>query len=303
MDILTAILIVFGLCLFETVNSIDNAIINAEVLSRVNKKTRRLFLTWGLLVAVFLVRGVLPWLLVWLAVPVLGAAGAFTHAFSNDPSISEAIDSSSPMLLIATGTFLLCLFLHWFFKERKRERGLDFSLSVIMILSIIIYLALNIHTNMVIGALVGCVAFFVMQGVKDHADRKKQHLKKKNITDYSKIFYLEMIDASFSVDGVLGAFAFTLSVPLIIIGNGLGALIVRNLTLKNIEHIKKYRLMKNGAMYSIAMLSILLLLDSFGIDIPRWLAPVLTFAIVGFFFVKTHRAVKAQANGKQHATP
>ena len=65
MDIVTGILIVLGLCLFETVSSIDNAIINADVLSTMSKKARRWFLLWGMLLAVFLIRGILPLLIIW----------------------------------------------------------------------------------------------------------------------------------------------------------------------------------------------------------------------------------------------
>jgi len=104
-------------------------------------------------------------------------------------------------------------------------------------------------------------------------------------------FYLEVIDATFSVDGVLGAFAFTLSVPLIILGNGIGAFVVRELTIRNVENIRKYRFLKNGAMYSILVLGIIMILDSFGAHIPNWLSPLVTFGIVGFFFYKSLRYV------------
>jgi hypothetical protein len=60
-----------------------------------------------------------------------------------------------------------------------------------------------------------------------------------------------VIDATFSIDGVIGAFAFTMSVPLIIIGSGLGAFVVREMTIRNVDTIKKYLYIKNGAMYSI----------------------------------------------------
>jgi len=101
---------------------------------------------------------------------------------------------------------------------------------------------------------------------------------------------LEVIDASFSIDGVLGAFAFTLSVPLILIGNGLGAVILRQLTVSNIDRIKRYVFLKNGAMYSIFFLSIIMLLDSFGIKIPSFVSPIITFGVVGYFFAKSKKA-------------
>ncbi len=99
----------------------------------------------------------------------------------------------------------------------------------------------------------------------------------------SKIFYLEIIDMTFSVDGVLGAFAFTLSVPIIILGNGLGAIIVRQVTVGNIARIRRLRYIKNGAMYSLLVLGALMMCEGFGVPVPQWVSPVATFLIVGGF--------------------
>jgi hypothetical protein len=86
---------------------------------------------------------------------------------------------------------------------------------------------------------------------------------------------------------VLGAFAFTLSVPLILVGNGLGAFIVREITIGNIERIKRYRYLKNGAMYSILVLGAIMITDGFGIHIPQWVSPAATFLVVGFFLLRS----------------
>jgi len=108
----------------------------------------------------------------------------------------------------------------------------------------------------------------------------------------SKLLYLEVIDATFSVDGVVGAFAFTMAVPLILIGNGIGAVVVRELTIRNIENVKKYIFLKNGAMYSILVLGAIMILDSFGVPIPAWLSPIVTFACIGYFFLKSRKHLK-----------
>ena len=81
MDLFSIILIVAGLCLFEVVSSIDNAIINAEVLSKMQAWARRWFLVWGMFFAVFLVRGLLLWLIVWLATPGHRSARSFDRHF------------------------------------------------------------------------------------------------------------------------------------------------------------------------------------------------------------------------------
>jgi hypothetical protein len=110
-----------------------------------------------------------------------------------------------------------------------------------------------------------------------------------DMSDISKILYLEVIDATFSIDGVVGAFAFTMLVPLILVGNALGAIAVRQITISNIDRIKKYKYLKNGAMYSILCLGIVMLINSFGHHIPEYTSPLITFAVIGLFFIKSVR--------------
>ncbi len=298
------ILIVAGLCLFETITSVDNAIINAEVLSTMQQKMRRWFLIWGIIIAVFLIRGLLPWMIVWMSTPSIGPMGAFSATFSNDPAVIEAIEMSSPVLLMFGGMFLIFLFLHWLFIEPKKyglygekffhSKSVWFFAVVSILLSLIVWFALEKNPMMAFGAVLGSTAFFIVHGFKQNAEQREMQLmdKNKNLSDVSKIFYLEVIDATFSIDGVLGAFAFTLSVPLILIGNGLGAIVVRQFTVSNIDRIKRYAYIKNGAMYSILVLGSIMILDSFGFHIPSWLSPVSTFAIVGYFFYKSKKNIK-----------
>lgn len=304
MNFFSILFTVAGLGFFETVSSIDNAIINAEVLSTMGEKAKKWFLLWGLIFAVFLVRGFLPWLIVWGAAPGLGPLGALTATFSNDPKVLEAIESSAPILLIGGGTFLIFLFFHWLFMEPKsyglygekffHSKGVWFYAVVSVLLALIVWFALKCHPIMAFGAVVGSTAFFITHGFKQNAELSEKDLLNKRMSDLSKIFYLEVIDATFSIDGVLGAFAFTLSVPLILIGNGLGAYVVRQLTIGNIGRIKKYVYLKNGAMYSILCLGAIMLFDSFGFYIPGWLSPAITFIVVGFFFYKSRRELGVQ---------
>ena len=295
-----AFLTVLGLALFETVCSIDNAVINAEVLSTMGERARRWFLLYGILVAVFVVRGVLPWLIVWLATPGLGPLDALTATFSSDPRVLEAVNASKPMLLIAGGTFLIFLFFHWLFLEPKtygiffeqhfEQQGVWFFAVVSVLLTAIVWYALKLSQLAAFGAVVGSTTFFITHGFKSNAEEAERNLVKGRMTDLAKIFYLEVIDTTFSIDGVLGAFAFTLSVPLILLGNGLGAVVVRQLTVGNIERIKKYALLKNGAMYSIGSLGGVMLADGFGFHIPQYAAPLVTFALIGWFGWKSVRA-------------
>jgi uncharacterized protein len=135
---------------------------------------------------------------------------------------------------------------------------------------------------------VGSTAFFIVHGSRQNAKQAEcRMLHSTNMSDVSKIFYLEVIDATFSIDGVIGAFTFTMSVLLILIGNGIGAFAVRELTVRNVDRIKKYLYLKNGAMYSIFFLGTAITLDSFGVYIPFWVSPIITFGVVGFFLIKS----------------
>jgi hypothetical protein len=306
MDIFSAILIVLGLALFEGISSFDNAIINADVLQTVGKKARGWFLTWGLFFGVFVVRGVLPWLILWLATPDVGALDTLMAMFQNNPNAKEAIEHAAPILLSGGGIFLLFLFLHWLFVEPKNyglpgekffhANGLWFYAVVSIILSGLVWFAIKIDPMMAFGAVIGSSAFFITHGFKQQAEKGEEELLKKkgSLSDISKIVYLEVIDATFSIDGVLGAFAFTFSIPLILLGNGFGALIVRYFTINNIENVKKYIYLKNGAMYSVLFLGLIMISEAFGIEVPAWLAPITTFGSIGWFFLKSKRVLSAR---------
>lgn len=302
--IISAIITIVGLSLFEAVSSVDNAIINAEVLNTMGARARRWFLTWGIFIAVFMVRGILPFAIIWAFNTSLSPLQVFSVAWSSDPVVIESIEKSAPILLIAGGVFLLFLFLHWLFLEDKRlglhrtekffmKQGVWFYAIVSILLTVITWFALKENNLMALGAVVGSTLFFITHGFKQNAEEQEKKLLSGSSarSDLSKLFFLEIIDTTFSIDGVLGAFAFTLSVPLILIGNGFGAILVRQITIGNIERIKKYVYLKNGAMYSILVLGIVMILHSFGFHIPGYVSPLSTFIIIGFFFWKSKVAV------------
>lgn len=297
MEILFLALTVLGLSLFEIITSIDNAIINAEVLGGMSKKAQRWFMTYGFFFAVFVVRGLLPFLIVLIANPGIGPMGVLTAAFSNDPTVADAIEKSSPMLLMGGGVFLIFLFFNWLFLEPKNfglkgerffhAQGAWFFAIVAVLLTIIVWFALKESTVLGFSAVLGSTAFFIVHGFRQFAEQQEKKLLSGGMSDLSKIAYLEVLDSTFSIDGVIGAFAFTFSVPLILLGNGLGALVLRKLTISNIDRIKRYKYLKNGAMYSILFLGGIMILDSFGFHIPHWLSPLITFGTVGYFFYKS----------------
>jgi uncharacterized protein len=297
--ITSAILVIIGLSLFESITSIDNAIINAEILSGMQRKARKWFLTWGILLAVFGVRGVLPWMIVWIMTPGLGPWQAFTASLTGDPAAIGAIRKSAPVLLMGGGVFFLFLFFHWILIEPKEfglpverilvRQGAWFYAVISVLLAAIVWFALDKSPMLGFGAVMGSTAFFITHGVRTFAEEQEKRILsgEGGLSDVGKILYLEVIDITFSIDGIVGAFAFTLAVPLILIGNGIGAIIVRQLTYYGVSRIRRYVYLKNGAMYSILVLAFVMLAHGFSIHVPDWITPLATFLIVGFFLIKS----------------
>lgn len=309
MSLALILVTIVGLSLFEVVSSIDNAVINAEVLSTMGERARKWFIRYGILIAVFVVRGLLPWLILWLSSPGLGPIEAFTLSFSSDPVVAETVHKTAPLLLSGGGVFLVLLFLHWLFIEDKNfglpgerffsTQGAWFYAIASIFLLVLVWHYLRTDPMIAFAAVVGSTAFFITHGFKQNAEEQESRLKESGLSDISKLLYLEAIDTTFSIDGVLGAFAFTFSLPLILVGNGIGAFIVRWITVSNVERIKLYPFLKNGAMYSILVLGSVMILEGAGISVPEWLSPAATTLIVGGFFAKSIPfARKARAEEK-----
>lgn len=298
---------IVGLVVFEVISSIDNAIVNAHVLKTLPEKYRKIFLVWGLLIAVFVVRGVLPFVIVWMVNPALSFMQVFQFAFSGDPQMTEYVEKSKPILLLGGGVYLYLVALSWLFLEEKKyaflvehfihRNSVWFYAISSLSLTAITYFALQINPILALSSSIGATMFFITDGFKKNAEEQERRLMTDSgMSAWSKIMYLEVLDASFSLDGVIGAFAFTISVPLILIGNGIGAFVVREFTIRGIDLISKFAYLKNGAMYSIGFLGGIMILESLGEHFPFWLSPANTFALLGIFLFLSYRETKlAQA--------
>ena len=219
--------------------------------------------------------------------------------------MSEYLEESTPLLLLGGGMYLFLVFLGWLFLEEKKyaflvenflhRQAIWFYALSSLVVTASIYTAIKINPILALAASIGATAFFITDGFKKNAEEKEKELLKPGMSAWSKILYLEVLDASFSIDGVVGAFAFTLSVPLILIGNGIGAFIVRELTVRGIDTISKFAYLKNGAMYSIGMLGGIMILESFGKEFPFWLAPVNTTLLLVVFLILSLKEMKKVA--------
>lgn len=296
---LATLFTLFGLILFEVTCSVDNAVINAGVLQTMSKRSRRWFLTWGILIAVFLLRGILPWLLVWAVNPGMTAWESLKGVFTSSAAIGESLERSAPLLLAGAGSFMVALFLHWLFMEEKKigfpyekillRNSAFFWVAIVSLVSgLWMFATYSGNVGIAYAGMTGLGLFGLTSWVKQGMEQREQALLGKHgpVSDWRKILYLELIDAVFSIDAILGALAFTFSVPLILIGNGIGAIAMRQLTVRNIHMVKRYRYLKNGAMYSMGLLGFIMLLHMAGIHVPDWVSPAGTLAIIGVAFLR-----------------
>jgi len=303
---LTVIIIILGLIVFEIVSSVDNAIVNAHVLKTMSVKWRKIFLFWGIIFAVFVIRGLVPLLVVWMSVPEIGFMGAFHAAFSGSNQFKQLIEERKGIILLGAGVFMALLYLHWLFLEKKDpyfvpdklikpQHGIWFFACAAILLVGLLYAA-RASFFLMLSAAVGNAVFFILYGFREQAAKQEEMLQdsNNNLSGFSKLMYLEVLDASFSFDGVFGAFAFTTSIPLILIGNGIGALVVRQLTIMGIEKVSQYKWLKNGAMTSIGLLGVVMIVKSFGIYIPAYLPTLFTIGFVGLTFWASHKLLKKQ---------
>lgn len=312
-EISQILVIIFGLALFETVSSIDNAVVNAHVLSTVGEKYRKFFLTWGLVFAVFIIRGILPFLIVWLTNTQFSFSQVVGSFFTQNGVVEKSIEASKPVLLLGGGVYLFMVFLSWLFTEEKKyaflvegfihKASIWFYAIASIFLTGVIYFSVRLHPILALSASIGATAFFITDGFKKNAAAEEQKLLNPHIGAISKILFLEILDASFSIDGVIGAFAFTVSVPLIILGNGLGAFVVREFTVRGLNTITKFAYLKNGAMYSIGFLGGIMVLEAFGKEFPFWLAPLNTFLLLGIFLGLSLREIREAGNVKLSVKP
>jgi hypothetical protein len=296
------VLIVVGLIVFEVVNSVDNAIVNACVLKTMGALWRKRFLLIGIFTSVFLVRFILPLIIVWISVPNISGSELFLAFTGQSEKAYQAIETSKPIILMFGGVFLLYLYFHWLFLEQKeplfierylkQKHGVWFFAFAAIILVIIMYLS-QASSLMMLAAAVGSATFFILYGLKQTAEESESHLVEgsSGMSDMSKFAYLEVLDMTFSFDGVIGAFAFTLNLILILIGIGVGAIVVRELTIRGIDTIAKYRYLKNGALTSIGFLGLFMVIEAFNIELPTVLPIIITFLLVGIAFYASRRSL------------
>ena len=262
---LTAILAILEISL-----SFDNAVVNAKVLKSMDKVWQKRFLTWGIVIAVFGMRFIFPILIVAVAAN-LGIIDTIKIALSEPEKYHEILLHTEKLIYAFGGAFLWMVFSDFLFEEKevrwikpiektaeKFGKINNISLMVAIIIGILVVYEVKDY-RVAIAYFLGLLSYSLIKGVNEAlgAEGVKNGLM--------GLIYLEVLDASFSFDGVIGAFAITPNILIIMIGLGIGAMFVRSLTIWMVEKgvLDEYKYLEHGAHYAIGVLAVIMLLKIF----------------------------------------
>lgn len=300
------------LAALEIALSFDNAIVNANKLEDMTPVWRQRFLTWGILIAVFGMRIVFPLAIVAIFAWINPFA-AMHLALSNPDKYSEIIGHAHGPISAFGGTFLMMVGLKFFIDEDKsidwiavlerhlRKWGSIRGFEIALVLGIVLLICWQIpeaeQSMFLTSAIMGLLVFMLVDGLGTYLDQiagKTAEIGAKG--GLGAFLYLEVLDASFSFDGVIGAFALTTNILLIAIGLGIGAMYVRSMTIMLVERgsLAEFRYLEHGAFYSILALSIVMFVQSL-VHVHELITGGIGMALIGLAFYASIRHNKREA--------
>ncbi|MEV4256113.1 DUF475 domain-containing protein [Spirillospora sp. NPDC049652] len=302
-----ALALVAILAVLEISLSFDNAVVNAKVLDRMSPFWQKIFLTVGIAVAVFGMRLVFPLVIVALTAK-LSPARAFDLALSEPHRYETIMRDAYPMIAGFGGAFLLMLYLNWVFEDRElrwlgpveralaRLGRLD-QLPVVItggVLALVSGLVADDPAEVMIAGVLGMITYILVDGLGemfseagDDEDGSEEDGEggedgrarrgpssaalAAGKAGFFLFLYLEVLDASFSFDGVIGAFAISTDPVVIALGLGVGALFIRSLTVYLVRRgtLHEYVYLEHGAHWAIGALSVCMMI-SIGHELPDW---------------------------------
>lgn len=311
---LEALFSVLVLAVIEITFSFENAVVNAKVLEKMHRIWQIIFLTVGIAVAVFGMRMVLPLLIVSITADI-NMASVLELALRHPDEYAHKLEQAHAVIAAFGGVFLLMIFLHFLFEDRdvhwfdQLERPLRKLntqwigpvLIALVALSVaaIIFAPHDIKEVLVAG-LVGLGVYTVIKLLSDKFQSSGEaqvnktaskgasaHMLRAGIFSF---IYLELLDASFSFDGVVAAFAITKNVLLIAAGLGIGAIYVRSLTVYLLRRgtLARYVFLEHGAYYAVGTLATVMLV-SIGHEIPSFITGTVGVSIIGLSLLSSHR--------------
>jgi hypothetical protein len=301
------------LVVLEVTFSFDNAVVNSKVLATMSEFWQKIFLTVGIFIAVFVVRFLLPIVIVMIAAGQ-GFSEVVDLALNRPDEYSKILHEAAPMIDAFGGAFLMMIGIYYFIDRQKNVhwiRGIEDRLSLLgrihglklifmSAIALLLYFTVeDSYKNVVLISSAARIilhvglgwfaAMFEKNEEKLEASEKKASkgsaIKKRvGWSAFASFVYLEVLDASFSLDGVIGAFAITSNIILIIAGLGAGAVWVRSLTvyLLRTGTLVKYKYLEHGAHWAILALGVVMIVKLYHVAPPEWV-----IGSLGLVFVVT----------------
>ncbi|MCX4233368.1 DUF475 domain-containing protein [Streptomyces ortus] len=341
----TAFGIVLILSILEISLSFDNAVVNAGILKKMSAFWQKIFLTVGILIAVFGMRLVFPVVIVAISAS-LGPIEAVDLALNDADRYQELVTDAHPSIAAFGGMFLLMIFLDFIFEDRDikwlgwLERPLaklgkvdmlSACIALIILLFTALFLAPQAHLHagsadkaetVLLSGVAGLITYLVVGGLsgffenrleeaeeREHEAEEEAKAKGKEVSAgalvgkaaFFMFLYLEVLDASFSFDGVIGAFAITNDIVLMALGLGIGAMYVRSLTVYLVRQgtLDDYVYLEHGAHYAIGALAAILLV-TIRFEVNEIITGLIGVVLIAWSFwssVRRNRALEA-AEGK-----
>lgn len=313
---LSILLICCVLAVLEVSLSFDNAIVNANKLKTMTPVWQRRFLTWGIFIAVFGMRIVFPILIVVIAAKI-GPWQAVMLA-AREPATYSAIMQDAHLPIAAFGgTFLMMVAFRFFFDAEKEVhwvqvleqwaaryssvRGIEIMVALIVILLFSQLLAPASTNAFIYSAVWGLLTFLCVEVLGSVLDKQDEAMTAGARGGLGAFLYLEVLDASFSFDGVIGAFALTNNLFIIAIGLGIGAVYVRSMTIMLVEKgtLAYYRFLEHGAFYAILILSVAMYAQTL-IHIPEVITGLGGASLIGISLLSSIRWNKLNESFNDH---
>lgn len=291
--------IIVVLSVLEISLSFDNAVVNASVLKDMDHVWQKRFLTWGILFAVFGMRIVFPLAIVAIAAG-MGPVEAVNLSL-NDPTEYERIVSSAHVGIAGFGgAFLAMVGLKFFFDGEKDVfwirsieafvarasimPAVEIALLLLAVWGISLALPEADALTFVVAAILGLVTFIAVEGVSsilEHHEEKQRLAGAAVRSGLGGFLYLNILDASFSFDGVIGAFALSNNMIVIALGLSIGAMFVRSMTIHLVEKgtLAQYRYLEHGAFWAIIVLGAIMLLSA------KWHIPETVTGLIGAILI------------------
>lgn len=312
----STVFIVMVLGVLEVSLSFDNAVVNATVLKEMDAVWRHRFLTWGILIAVFGMRIVFPVVIV-AVIAWIDPWSAMTLAVTNPTEYSNILTSAHVSVSAFGGAFLAMVGLKHFFDAEKEVHWIEVierpltklgriaSVELGIVMALLWGVSTRLHGaeqhEFLVAGIFGLLTYIAVDGIGAILDMQSAASGAATRSGLGAFLYLEVLDASFSFDGVIGAFALTTNIFIIAIGLGIGAMFVRSLTIMLVDRgtLTEYRYLEHGAFYAIIALGVIMFLKTFT-HIPEVVTGLIGAAFIGLSFWSSILYNRAHPEGAEH---